>query len=128
MALTAKRIAVSWVFALAAGTLLWPPGAVYWERLAAVIGDGPTLVVVAVIAIGLGAMFAWTTAIGVTSFAIGSMIAYITGMVAIEVVLSPDSPVHFILYAVLFACLLCGSFLRFFLSDGNDSRVTTAGN
>ena len=128
MALTAKRIAISWGFVLAAGTLLWPPGAVYWEWVAAVIGDGPTLVMVGVIAIGLGVVFAWTTATGVTCLAVGGVIAYITGMVAIEVVRSPNSPVHFVLYAGLFACLLCGGLLGFVLSDGDDSLVTTAGN
>jgi len=112
MALQHRAVARSAVAALLAGLVIWPPRAVYWPRLAAVVGDGPTLALVALLAVGLGAVLAWLLGADVRSFAVGALLAYAAGMAAIEAWLSPDSPVHLVWYAALLACLVGGAALR----------------
>jgi hypothetical protein len=102
------EVAVGAAFALLAGALLWPPGAVYWTAVADRIGDVATLVVVATLAAALGAGFARATGIGTRRFAVGSALAYLVGMVGIELARSPDSPVHLLWYGLLAACLVAG--------------------
>jgi hypothetical protein len=111
-AVAGSAVAGSAVAVLLAGLALWPPGAVYWTRLAAVAGDGIALSVVALLAAALGVAFAWLTGVDVASFAVGGLVAYAVGMGAIEVWLSPDSPAHLVWYAVLLACLVGGAALR----------------
>ena len=96
------------VFALVAGAALWPPGAVYWEALAAVAGDAVTVGVVAALAVFLGATFGHATGITTLRVAAGGTVAYVAGMAAIELVLRPDSPAHYLLYAGVLACLVAG--------------------
>ena len=112
MALHRRAVAGSAVAAVLAGLALWPPRAVYWTQIAAVVGDGVTLAVVCLLAAALGAAFAWLTGVDVPSFAVGGLLAYAAGMVAIEVWLSPDSPAHLVWYAVLLASLVGGAALR----------------
>lgn len=112
MTLHRRDVARSAVAAFLAGVALWPPRAVYWTRLATVAGDGVTLWVVALLAVALGAAFAWLTGADLPSFAGGGLVAYAVGMVAIDVALSPDSPAHLVWYAALLACLVGGAALR----------------
>ncbi|AXG09729.1 hypothetical protein [Haloplanus rubicundus] len=112
MALHRRSVAGSAVATFLAGLALWPPRAVYWMRLAAVVGDGVTLAVVCLLAVTFGAAFAWLTGVDVLSFAVGGGVAYAAGMVAIEVWFLPDSPAHLVWYAVLLACLVGGAALR----------------
>lgn len=112
MALHRRAVAGSAVATFLAGLALWPPRAVYWTRLAAVVGDGITLSVVVLLAVALGAVFAWLTGVDGPSFAAGGLVAYAVGMVAIEVWLSPDSPAHLVWYAALLACLVGGAVLQ----------------
>lgn len=109
MPATVRDVLTSAFFVLAAMTALWPPRAVYWERVSAVVGDGPTLVLVGVVAVGLGGVFARLTGVSSRSFATGTVLAYATGMVAITPVLSPDSPAHLVWYAVLAVAILAGA-------------------
>ena len=104
-------VAGSALFALVAGVALWPPGAVYWEALATVAGDGPTLVVVAVIGLALGATFVRATDVSVVDLASGVLLAYVAGMATVEAVIRPDSPVHLVGYGALAACLVAGGTL-----------------
>jgi|GEM_PF-486955 len=96
-------------FALVAGLLLWPPGAVYWTGVANVLGDGVTLALVSTLALVLGAWFARTAALALSHLLVGGVIAYGLGMVAIEVLLQPISPAHLIWYGALLAGLLGGA-------------------
>lgn len=112
MALHRRSVAGSAVAAFLAGLALWPPRAVYWTRLAAVVGDGVTLAVVCLLAVTLGAGFQRVTGADLPSFAVGGLVAYAVGMAAIEVWLPPDSPAHLVWYAVLLACLVGGAALR----------------
>jgi len=104
-----RDVLASGLFALAALAALWPPRAVYWERVAAVLGDGPTLGLVGLLAVGLGAAFARLTAVSSRSFAIGTALAYAAGMAALELLLAPDSPAHLVLYAALAVAILAGA-------------------
>jgi len=103
------EIAAAAALALVAGLLLWPPGAVYWTGVANVLGDGVTLAIVSTLAGLLGAWFARTAAFAIIHLIIGGVIAYGLGMVAIEVLLQPNSPAHLVWYGALLACLLGGT-------------------
>jgi len=104
-------VAGSALFALVTGVALWPPGAVYWEALAAVAGDGPTLAVVAALGVAFGAAFVRATGASVVDLASGVLLAYVVGIAAIEGTIRPDSPVHFVGYGALAACLVTGGAL-----------------
>ncbi|WP_299331994.1 hypothetical protein [Haloplanus sp.] len=104
-----QETAVSGVFASLAGVVLWPPGGVYWTPVATAVGETITLIIVATAAFGLGAIFAWLTGVSSARFAAGDFAAYTVGMVAIEVAIAPDSPVHLAWYAGLAACLAVGA-------------------
>jgi hypothetical protein len=102
------------VSAAVAGTLLfvlWPPTAVYWQIVADVVGEEPTLAGVVVIAIGAGAWFTRTSGFGPVSIAFGTIVAYATGMLAIELWLAPASPGHLLWYGVLAGAMICGTAL-----------------
>lgn len=98
MALHLREIIASGAFALIAGAILWPPTSefVYWTVFDS-IGDAVILLVV-VASIVAGFVFGALSAVSPRSFAVGGTLAYLSGMGAIEVVLTPDSPVHFLLY------------------------------
>jgi hypothetical protein len=102
-----RDAAASALFAFLAGVALWPPRAVYWTALAAVVGDGPTLAVVA----ALAAAFVRATGVAVVDLARGVLLAYVVGMAAIEATIRPDSPVHLVGYGALAACLVAGGAL-----------------
>jgi hypothetical protein len=106
-----RDAAASALFAFLAGVALWSPRAVYWTALAAVVGDGPTLAVVAALAVALGAAFVRATGVAVVDLARGVLLAYVVGMAAIEATIRPDSPVHLVGYGALAACLVAGGAL-----------------
>lgn len=112
MALHARTVVISAVAVFLAGLALWPPRAVYWTRLAAVVGDAVTLAVVVLLASILGVALQYATGIAVRAFAVGGLVAYVVGMVAIELWMMPDSPAHLVWYAALLACLVGGAALR----------------
>jgi hypothetical protein len=111
MNFSSRDITVSWLFVFVAGVALWPPGAVYWEAVAAVIGNALTLAVVGVAAGTLAALFVWKTEIGLLPYTLGSVLAYACWIVGIERTMTPDSPVHFIWYGGLLGCFLAGATL-----------------
>lgn len=100
-----RDLAVCGTFALVSGLVLWPPGAVYWTAVATVVGEAPTIGLVLLVAVALGAAFGRVTRIGVPRFLGGGVPAYVVGMVAIRLVVAPDSPAHLLWYAGLLACL-----------------------
>jgi hypothetical protein len=103
-----REVSTSAVFTLLVGAVLWPPVGVYWPPVAAAVGEGVTLAVVAALALGLGATFAWRTGVRPAPFAAGGLGAYAVGMVAVEAFVTPDSPAHLVWYAGLVACLVVG--------------------
>jgi hypothetical protein len=109
--LSFRSVAASAAFVALAGLALWPPRAVYWTRLARVVGDGVTLATVCLLALALGAAFARIAGVDVRAVAVGGVVAYALGMVAIEVALTPGSPVHLVWYAALVGCLVGGAAL-----------------
>jgi len=104
-----RSISASVAFALLAGVALWPPRAVYWTRLAAVVGDAVTLALVGFVALVLGAAFTRLAGVATRPFALGVGLAYVVGMAAIDGLLAPDSPVHLVWYAALAACFVGGA-------------------
>ena len=112
---TLREAALSWVFVLLGGWVLWPPRAVYWQTLAEYVGDPLTLLVVGILAVGFGFIFVHVTTVQMRPFVAGSVLSYLTGMLAIKAVLAPDSPVHLILYGGLLLCIDSGGFLRGYL-------------
>jgi len=109
MALHVRAVAESAAAIFFAGLALWPPRAVYWTRLAAVVGDAVTLAVVPLAALVLGAVLRRVTGVDLPSFAVGGLVAYAVGMAAIEVWLTPDSPAHLVWYAALLVGLVGGA-------------------
>lgn len=103
-----REPSVSALFVLVATVALWPPRAVYWDRVAAVVGGAVTVAAVAALALGLGAAFAWRTRVRPSRFVLGGLVAYAVGMVAVEVAVAPDSPAHLVWYAGLVGCLVTG--------------------
>lgn len=125
MTVSRDDVLLSWILVLVVGIGLWPPRAVYWESVATHIGDGPTLLIVGVVALLVGVAIHWATSITLYSFVIGSIAAYVSGMAAIAVVLEPDSPVHLVLYAAILLCLIGGSVAHRLVESGHrrsDSR------
>ncbi|WP_135303530.1 hypothetical protein [Haloarcula amylovorans] len=109
-------------FAFLAGALLWPPRAVYWTALSDRVGTAPTLALVALLAVAAGAAFSRTIGIPTTSLAAGGPLAYLVGMALVERAMTPDSPVHFLLYGALLCCLLVGSALASRFGTDADRR------
>ena len=115
-----QGIASSALFVFVAGLVLWPPGAVYWTTLAAVVGDGATLVLVVLLASGLGAGFVWLTRVRVRRFATGGVLAYALWIVVIEAISNPDSPAHIVWYGVLLGSFTVGAVAAAALGGGID--------
>jgi hypothetical protein len=64
-----------------------------------------------VLAVLLGAAFARTTAVALPWVAAGGAVAYVAGMVVVDVAFQPESPVHYVLYAGLLVALVAGAAL-----------------
>ena len=101
----------SWIFSLIIGWYLWPPGAVYWSYLAEYVGQPVTLLVVGILASGFGFVFEYLTTVQIRPFVAGTVLAYLSGIIAIDTFLTPDSPVHLILYGGLVPAVCTGRFL-----------------
>lgn len=99
---------VSAAVALGVAMALWPPGRVYWTALAGRTGDLPTLGLVGLLALGLGAWFVRTSRVSIVHLLPGTVLGYAVGMVAVAIAFDPDSPAHFALYAGLLGAFLAG--------------------
>lgn len=101
MVLSTRAILRDTAFALVAGVVLWPPVSelLYWSVFES-IGDAVVLLVLAA-SVAVGAGFCAVTTVSPRSFAVGGTTAYLVGMGLIQGVLTPDSPVHFLLYGVI---------------------------
>ncbi|WP_135822140.1 hypothetical protein [Halostella litorea] len=106
---TGNEVVTAVLVALAAGYVLWPPGHVYWTEVADAVGEPATLAAVALLAGAVGGAVAASTGAAPASLALGGGIAYVVGMALIETLVTPDSPVHFVLYAALLVCWLAGA-------------------
>lgn len=108
MVLRPREILYSAAFALVAGAILWPPASelVYWDAFDA-FGDAVILLVL-VGSVALGFVFGALTRVSPRSFAVGGTLAYLIGMAGIEVTLTTDSPVHFLLYGAILIGLCLG--------------------
>lgn len=104
-----RAVAASALLAFLVGGVLWPPGAVYWTALAAVIGDGPTLALVALLSALAGAAAVRVGGLDPASLALGGALAYVLGMALVGVVVATDSPAHLLLYGALLVCFLGGA-------------------
>lgn len=101
MVLNLRAILRDAVFAFVAGVVLWPPVSelLYWSIFDNV-GDAVILLVL-VASVAVGAGYGAFTTVTPQSFAVGGTLSYLIGMGGIEAVLTPDSPVHFLLYGVI---------------------------
>ena len=99
-----QDVAASAVFVTVAGTVVWPPveASLVWSRIPALDALCDVVVLpVVLVAVALGAAFGRATGIGPRPFAAGTAIAYVAGMIALELLLLPASPVHLLLYGAL---------------------------
>lgn len=103
-----RDVAVSAAFVFFAGLALWPPRAVYWAELTPLLGPGPTILLVGVVAVVLGVAFEYLADVDVEDVAVGAVIAYVVGASLIALLLGADSPVHLVWYALLGLCMFAG--------------------
>ncbi|WP_455448391.1 hypothetical protein [Natrinema thermotolerans] len=87
-------VLTSAVLAFAVGYVLWPPGYVYWTRVADVLGEPLSLALVALLAAAGGAVATLRLAVPLAELVAGSVIAYAVGMALLEAAITADSPVH----------------------------------
>jgi hypothetical protein len=108
MALHRRDILSSAAFVLVAGAILWPPAPelLYWNLFAA-IGDCVLLLVFGA-SVAVGSVFGAVTTVSLRSFVVGGTLAYLGGMAGLEVALTPESPVHFLLYGVILLGMCIG--------------------
>lgn len=106
---TLRNVVVTALLAYAAGYILWPPGRVYWTTVADVIGEPVTIAVVLLLAGATGGVSATLSGADPIHIAIGGSVAYTVGMVLVETITTPDSPVHFVLYGTLLVCWVVGA-------------------
>jgi hypothetical protein len=108
MAAPVWEISVSTVVSFVVGYLLWPPGAVYWAALVPFLGPA-TVGIVFLAAAVVGAVVAWSRSYRLSSITYGGLLAYVFGMLGIELAVPSDSPVHFPFYAALLVCFVLGA-------------------
>ncbi len=99
---------VSAVFVFVAGYVVWPPTTFHWEFLEGVVGGAVLLALLAVLCVVLGAAFAVVTGVRLSTFVAGGIAAYLVGMWGISRIMTPDSPVHFVLYGVFLVLFVAG--------------------
>lgn len=112
MARRISEVALSVVLVSVVLILLWPPGDTVWTWWAvlpeSLRGDTPILGFLMVFGGVAGALVTAATTIRLLHFAIGAVVAYVVLMIGIEVVLSPESPVHWALYGVIAMAIVGG--------------------
>ncbi|ATW87951.1 hypothetical protein halTADL_1158 [Halohasta litchfieldiae] len=109
MAAPVWEISVSTVVSFVVGYLLWPPRAVYWAALVPFLGSPATVGIVFLTAAVAGAVVAWSRPYRLSSVTYGGLLAYVFGMLGIELAVSADSPVHLFFYATLLVCFVLGA-------------------
>lgn len=111
-----KEIALSVVLVMATFYALWPVGNAalrWWTVLPASLrGDGPLLVILLGASVAVGIAVLKLTRIQVANFTIGGCLAFALLMLFITATMSPDSPVHWILYSVILIGILAGALLE----------------
>lgn len=108
MAWSPGQIVASFLASLVTGYLLWPPGHVYWTAVFETVGDTPTVVLILLLAMLVGVAVVGFGPVAPGNFGVGAGLAYATGMALVEVFHTPDSPVHFFLYAGFLSCAVFG--------------------
>lgn len=105
----ALEFVVTWGTLAVVGLFLWPPGRPYWDGLAAVVGETPTLAVAVGLAAGAGAWYARTTGFGPVPVLLGTGAAYATGVVAMVAWLGGPTPESLALSGLLAGAVVCGA-------------------
>ena len=110
------EVVLSTVLVSIAFYVLWPVGDVPWQWWTVLPetlrGDGPLLSILLVLSCGTGVVALKVTGIRAQNLAIGGFIAFLLSMTVIEVLLSPNSPAHWILYGTLLVGIVAGGFLQ----------------
>lgn len=108
-----REIGVSMLLLFGAGFVLWPPHDVGWQWWTALPEPARTdAVVLALLTVPAGAVGIAATALGdvrPSNLAIGGVLAYAVGMTLIRLSLSPESPVHLLLYGYILVVALLGA-------------------
>ncbi|AGB32257.1 hypothetical protein Natpe_2441 [Natrinema pellirubrum DSM 15624] len=120
-------VLTSAVLAFAVGYVLWPPGYVYWTRVADVLGEPLTLALVALLAAVGGAVATLRLAVPLADLVAGSVLAYAVGMALLESVITADSPVHFLLYGGLVLWYWLGATVAAVGRSSRDDRAVSSG-
>jgi hypothetical protein len=99
------------VFAFVAGAVLWPPGWAYWLVVAPMLGDSGTVAVIYFLTMALGLAFTAITLFPLRAIVAGGGAAYLAGMVALTVTVTPAGWFQYVWYAALLGCFLGGACL-----------------
>lgn len=107
------EIALSGIVVFIAGFVLWPPTDSIWQWWT-VISEGPEMgLIVLIVLIGLstatGLGLSTVGNIRPSNLIIGGILAFITGMLLIALIISPDSPSHFLLYGFILVFVFLGA-------------------
>jgi len=119
------ELALSVVTVMLVLLVLWPPTDVFprwWTVLPETLqGDLPLLALLLGFGTIAGSVLTAIVGIRPQYLLAGGMLAYVGSLVVIEVRLTPESPVHWVLYGVIFVGILCGGLAGVGLTDENQS-------
>ena len=117
-----REIGIGAIVVFAAGFVLWPPDELFWQWWTVLPEAAQTeslvLVLLTVLAGAVGIAATALSGIRPSNLAIGGLVAYAVGMALISLSMSPESPVHLLLYGFILVVVLLGA--------GGWSRIRTA--
>lgn len=79
------------------------------------IAETETIALVIILSIVFGGAIVTVENTKLPNFIGGGVVAYVAGMIAIENVYQPSSPVHLVLYGVMLLCFITGAALALFV-------------
>ena len=114
------EVALSGIVIFVAGFVLWPPTDTIWQWWT-VISEGPEMgLIVLIVLIGLstatGLGLSTVGNIRPSNLITGGILAFIIGMSLISLIISPDSPSHFLLYGFILVLVFLGAAIGYAVS------------
>lgn len=114
------EVTLSGIVIFIAGFVLWPPTDSIWQWWT-VISEGPEMgLIVLIVLIGLstatGLGLSTVGNIRPSNLIIGGILAFITGMLLINLIISPDSPSHLLLYGFILVFVFLGAAIGYAVS------------
>ncbi len=103
-----KEILISCLFIFIVGFIIWPPYDTFWSGIYSVFGETTLILAILLMSVLFSSVFGGLSGVGLFNFVSSSVIVYIISMWAIERILEPNSPVHFILYGIILFGFIIG--------------------